>query len=66
MARRTRPGGYHLAWSVPEIESAVSTLEGDGYHSMNVFTSTLWDNARCVFLVSPEEELLEFVEGSGS
>ena len=55
-------GGYHLAWAVPSLESAISRLEAEGFHSMQIFESTLWEDARCVFVVSQEQELVELIE----
>ena len=62
LSKRTASGGYHLAWSVPDIEVAIPRLEVEGYHAMSIFNSSLWEGARCVFLVSPQQELVELVE----
>jgi len=55
-------GGYHLGWSVPDLKSAQVDLEENGFHGMAPFTSSLWENSRCLFMVGPNQELIEFIE----
>jgi catechol 2,3-dioxygenase-like lactoylglutathione lyase family enzyme len=54
--------GYHLAWQVDDLETALARLGNRGFHALPAFTSALWNDARCAFSVGPTNELVEFVE----
>lgn len=54
--------GYHLAWSVPDLDHALAQSVHDGFHALPVFTSPLWNGARCAFILDEARTLFELIE----
>ncbi|MBU2019055.1 MAG: VOC family protein [Bacteroidetes bacterium] len=53
---------YHVAYLTKTIEETVSKLVELNFKPMEYFNSEAFDNKRCIFLFSPEAELIELIE----
>lgn len=53
---------YHIGYLTSNIESEVKRLEDLGYKAMEYFNSEAFGMKRCIFLFSPEAQLIELIE----
>jgi hypothetical protein len=53
---------YHVAYITKTIEETVSKLVELNFKPMEYFNSEAFENKRCIFLFSPEAELIELIE----
>ena len=55
---------YHTAYTVKNFDEALEEMESKGAKFMPVFTSEAFNNRRCVFLYTPELQLIELIESA--
>ena len=60
-----RQSYYHVCYTAPNVMQAVEHLEANKFRRVSVFTSEAFSGNDCVFLLSPQQALIEIVqEGS--
>lgn len=62
--RRKGVSYYHVAYKVKDIVSCVEELEGLNFKAMSFFESEAFDNKRCIFLYTPDAQLIELIESN--
>lgn len=62
--RRKGVSYYHVAYKVSNIESCVAELENLNFKAMDYFHSEAFDNLRCIFLYTPDAQLIELIESN--
>jgi hypothetical protein len=53
---------YHMAYIIEDILSEIDRLEKTGFKALEIFNSEVFQNKRCVFIVSPDAHLIELIE----
>ena len=60
-----RQNYYHVCYCVPEVQSAITTLDYSGFRKLSVFESEAFNGSLCAFLFTPDLVLIELCqEGS--
>lgn len=54
---------YHLGFTVEDLQSEISRLEESEYREVNRFSSPAFNGRECCFLLNPEMQLIELIQG---
>jgi len=53
---------YHIGYTTRNMDATVEQLLGSGFYMVNRFLSEAFENRECVFLYTPEMQLIELIE----
>jgi hypothetical protein len=55
-------GFYHLGFLVDDIHAKIAEFENQNYRNINLFSSEAFGGRLCAFMLSPDLQLIEFIE----
>jgi hypothetical protein len=55
-------GFYHLGFLVDDIQAKIAEFESHNYRNINLFSSEAFGGRLCAFMLSPDLQLIEFIE----